>query len=131
MTCAHVVNVALRKVNGVESADVSLNRALAVVKLKPGNKVGIAQLIKLIQEKGYTIKAAIISVRGTPLRLQNRWMLKVTESEELLELVPGSLGPGPYDELSRRVGQTVTVQGSVTPPKNMKTALPLIMTEVK
>ena len=131
MTCAHVVNVALMKVNGVESADVSLNRALAVVKLKPGNKVVLAQLIKLIQEKGYTIKTAAISVRGVPLQARNRWMLQVSGSEELLELVPGTPGSGPYEEISRRGKQTVTVQGSVTPPKNLKNTLPLIVTEVK
>ena len=36
MTCAHVVDVALRKVAGVESVEVSLNKGLATVKLKPG-----------------------------------------------------------------------------------------------
>ena len=39
MTCAHVVNVATTKIEGVASVDVSLNRALATVKLKPGNSV--------------------------------------------------------------------------------------------
>ena len=36
MTCAHVVDVALKKVAGVESVEVSLNKGLATVKLKPG-----------------------------------------------------------------------------------------------
>ena len=40
MTCAHVVNVALKKVAGVESVDVSLNKGLAAIKLKPGKRVG-------------------------------------------------------------------------------------------
>ena len=36
MTCAHLVDVALKKVAGVESVEVSLNKGLATVKLKPG-----------------------------------------------------------------------------------------------
>jgi len=39
MTCAYAVRVALMKFPGVESADVSLNKGLATVKLKPGNTI--------------------------------------------------------------------------------------------
>ena len=49
MTCAHVVNVALKKVHGVESVEVSLNKGLATVKLKPGNAVAVPQLTQRIR----------------------------------------------------------------------------------
>ena len=64
MTCAHVVNVALKKVAGMESVEVSLNKGLATVKLKPGNTVSVPELWELIHDKGYTPKATAISVRG-------------------------------------------------------------------
>ena len=64
MTCAHVVDVALKKVAGVESVEVSLNKGLATVKLKPGNTVSVPQLWELIHKKGYTPKATAVSVRG-------------------------------------------------------------------
>ena len=64
MTCAHVVDVALKKVPGVETVDVSLNRALATVKLKPGNVVSVPRLWQLLHEKGYTPKTTAVSVRG-------------------------------------------------------------------
>lgn len=38
MTCAYAVRVAMMKFPGVESADVSLNKGLATVKLKPGQQ---------------------------------------------------------------------------------------------
>ena len=63
MTCAHVVDVALKKVKGVESVEVSL-KGLATVKLKPGNGVTVLQLWQLLHEKGYTPKGTTISVRG-------------------------------------------------------------------
>ena len=37
MTCAFAVRGALKKLSGVESVDVSLNKGLASVKLKSGN----------------------------------------------------------------------------------------------
>jgi copper chaperone CopZ len=49
MTCAHIVNVALKKVDGVETVEVSLTKALASVRLKTGNKTSVAQIIKLIR----------------------------------------------------------------------------------
>ena len=64
MTCAHVVDVALKKVPGVESVEVSLNKGLATVKLKPGNTVSVPQFWQLIHEKGYTPKATAVLVRG-------------------------------------------------------------------
>jgi copper chaperone CopZ len=39
MTCAFAVRGALKKFAGVESVEVSLNKGLAAVKLKPGNSV--------------------------------------------------------------------------------------------
>ena len=54
MTCAHIVNVALKKLSGVESVEVSLNKALATIKLKPGNTISVPQLWRLLRDKGYT-----------------------------------------------------------------------------
>ena len=39
MTCAFAVRGAIRKFSGVESVEVSLNKGLATVKLKPGNTI--------------------------------------------------------------------------------------------
>jgi copper chaperone CopZ len=43
-------------VNGVASVDVSLDKALAAVKLKPGNSVTLKQLQGAITKNGLTIK---------------------------------------------------------------------------
>ena len=64
MTCAHVVDVALKKVAGVETVEVSLNKGLATVKLKPDNTVSVPQLWELIHKNGYTPKSTAVSVRG-------------------------------------------------------------------
>jgi copper chaperone CopZ len=42
--CAHAVRVSLKAVSGVEWVEVSLERGLATVKMKPGNTTTLKQL---------------------------------------------------------------------------------------
>src|SRR5678816_3650017 len=107
MTCAHVVNVATMKINGVASVDVSLNHALATIKLKPGNNVALSRLAQSIREKGYTVPAAEVLVSGTLARVQDRWLLRIPTSGETLELAEDA---NTSDRLASRVGETITIR---------------------
>jgi copper chaperone CopZ len=131
MTCAHVVDVALKKVPGVESVEVSLNKGLATVKLKPGNTVAVPQFWQLLHEKGYTPKATAVVVRGELGDVQGRVALKVTGTEEVLMLAADPKNPGAFDEASKKLGQSVVVQGVMVPGRNLKAATPLQVTQVK
>jgi copper chaperone CopZ len=131
MTCAHVVNVALKKVPGVESVDVSLNKGLATVKLKPGNTVAVPQLWQLLHEKGYTPKATVVSVRGELAEAPGRVQLKVTGTKDTLTLAAYPKNPGAYGEASKKLGQSVIVQGIMVPGKDLKAATPLQIQELK
>ena len=64
MTCAYAVRVALMKFPGVESAEVSLNKGLATVKLKPGNGIRPSQFWEAIRKNGNTPKVTHVVVRG-------------------------------------------------------------------
>ena len=131
MTCAHVVNVALKKVAGVESVDVSLNKGLATVKLKPGNTVSIPQLWQLIHEKGYTPKATTVVVRGVLVNAEGRLQLKVSETKDTLTLAVDPKNTATYGEAQKRLDQTVVVQGVMVPSKDLKTPVPLQVAQVK
>jgi copper chaperone CopZ len=131
MTCAHVVNVALKKVAGVESVEVSLNKGLATVKMKPGNTISVPQLWELIHEKGYTPKATTVSVRGGVANVQGRLQLKVSGTKDILPLVTDPKNPSAYGEAAQKLGQTVTIQGVMTPGKNFKASVPLQVGQVK
>jgi copper chaperone CopZ len=131
MTCAHVVNVALKKVAGVESVDVNLNKGLATVKLKPGNTVSIPQLWQLIHEKGYTPKATTVSVRGDLANVEGRLQLRVLGSGGTLALVADPKSATAYGEASKKLGQTVIVQGVMVPAKDLKAPVPLQVSHVK
>lgn len=131
MTCAHVVYVALKKMPGVESVDVSLNKGLATVKLKPGNTVSVPQFWQLLHEKGYTPKATTVSVRGELAETQGHVQLKVTGAKDVLVLAADSKNPGAYSEASQKLGQTVIVTGVMVPGKDLKSATPLQVNQVK
>ena len=130
MTCAHVVNVALTKVVGVDTVEVSLTRALATVKLKQGNSVSLAQLLRLIREKGYTIPGASIVVSGLPGKSADRWVLRVPTSGERIELAGDPQHPSAYSALSRYADQTVTLRGKMTLAKNGRLAS-LVVSDVE
>lgn len=125
MTCAHVVDVALRKVAGVESVGVSLNKGLATVKLKPGNTVSVPQLWELIHKNGYTPKATTVSVRGELTNANGSLQLKVSGTNDTLTLAADAKNSGVFGDASKRVGQIVVVQGVMMPTKDLKAAVPL------
>jgi copper chaperone CopZ len=131
MTCAHVVDVALRKVSGVESVEVSLNKGLATVKLKPGNGVTVSQLWQLLHQKGYTPKTTTVSVRGELANEQGRFQLKVSGTNEILTLASDPKKPGAYSELPKKLGQNVTIEGVMEPGKDLKASVPLQVGQAK
>jgi copper chaperone CopZ len=131
MTCAHVVDVALKKVPGVESVEVSLNKGLATVKLKPGNAVTVPQLWELIHKNGYTPKTTVVSARGELENANGRLQLKVAGTQDALALVADPKNPVAYNEASQKVGQTVTLQGVMLPGKDLKAKVPLLVSQVK
>lgn len=131
MTCAHVVNVALKKVAGVESVDVSLNKGLATVKLKPGNTVSVPQLWQLIHEKGYSPKATIVSVRGDLANVEGGLQLRVSGSGGTLALVADPKDATAYGQASKKLGQTVIVHGAMVPAKDLKAPVPLEVSQVR
>src|SRR5271170_7898953 len=104
MTCAHVVDVALKNVAGVESVEVSLNKGLATVKLKPGNTVSVPQLWELIHKNGYTPKATTVSVRGELANVKGSLQLKVLGTKDTLSLAADPRNATVYGEASKQIG---------------------------
>jgi copper chaperone CopZ len=131
MTCAHVVDVALKNVAGVESVEVSLNKGLATVKLKPGNTVSVPQLWELIHKKGYTPKATRVSVRGELANVNGSLQMKVTGTKDTLPLAADPKNTAAYGEAAKKLGQTLIVQGEMVPTKDFKASVPLRVGQVK
>jgi copper chaperone CopZ len=131
MTCAHVVDVALRKVPGVESVEVSLNKGLATVRLKPGNVVAVPQLWQLLHEKGYTPKATSVTVRGEMSGKVGSPQLRVTGTKDILTLAADPQHPAALPDAAAKLGQSITVHGVMVPGKDLKAATPLQVDQLK
>ncbi len=131
MTCAHIVNVALKKLSGVESVEVSLNKALATIKLKPENTISVPQLWGLLRDKGYTPGKTIVSVRGDLAKFQGGLQLKVSGTNDLISLAPDSGNSAAWSAANAKVGQRQIVQGVMAPAKNLKVSVPLTVNQVK
>jgi copper chaperone CopZ len=77
----------MRKLPGVESVDVSLERATTDIQLRPGNTVTLVQLRKVIKNNGFTAEAADITVVGRVSERSGQPVLSVTGTDAVLILV--------------------------------------------
>src|SRR5262245_55394096 len=126
MTCAYAVRVAIMKFPGVASADVSLNKGLATVKLKPGNSIRPSDFWEAIRKNGNTAKSTRVTVRGETL--SGGTQLKVTGSGEIFDL---KASPQAAEQLKGAAGKMVTIEGTLTPDKDVKAAVPLEVVAVR
>src|SRR6476646_4279655 len=110
MTCAFAVRGALKKLSGVESVDVSLNKGLASVKLKSGNTLRPEALWETVRRNGFTPKGTSVVVRGEV----DAGKLTVTGTKQVFDLAPDPKNPKGLDELQGQPSKMLTVQGTLT-----------------
>jgi len=127
MICAHVVDVGLKKVPGADAVTVSLNPGSATVKLKSGNMVRMPQLWEIIRKNGFTPKTTRIVARGQAQG--ERFTVGGTNETFVLKADPRN--PAALEELKKHDGQTVTLNGTLMPQKDVKKPVPLIVEGVE
>ena len=104
------MRVSLKSVSGVDSVDVSLEEGLAVVKMKPGNTTTLKQLNEAITKNGFTMKDSTATVAGTIVTTDGKTTLRVSGSNEVLQLVPQSASGL---NIAPLIGKTVVVEGTI------------------
>ena len=58
------MSVAIKKLDGIESVAVSLEKSAADIRLKPGNAITLPQLRRILRQAGHPTKDAQVSARG-------------------------------------------------------------------
>jgi hypothetical protein len=111
------VRVSLKSVSGVDSVDVSLEKGLATVKMKPGNSTTLKQLNEAITKNGFTMKESAANVAGTVVSTEGNVSLRVSGSNDLLQLVPQSTAA---PTAASMVGKSVVVEGTISEAKKGK-----------
>ena len=104
------MRVSLKSVAGVDAVDVSLDKGLAGVKMKPGNAATFRQLQDAITKNGFTMKPSSISVAGTIVITNGQPQLRVSGSNDEVKLIPGSLQTVNVNALA---GKPVLVEGTL------------------
>ena len=108
--CAHAVRVSLKSVSGVDGVDVSLDKGLASVKMKPGNAATFRQLQEAITKNGFTMKPSNVSVAGNIVMTNGQPQLQVSGSNDVVKLIPDSPQTADVNALA---GKTVLVEGTL------------------
>ena len=107
------MRVAVSKINGIDSVAVSLNRGVAVIRLKPENRVTLERVREAIRANGFTPKEAEVRARGTVVDDSGHLALVMPGGDVAFRLAPDSHALGIFGELQHLRDQDVTVEGRV------------------
>ena len=111
------MRVSLKSVVGVDAVDVSLDKGLAVIKLKPGNTATLKQLQEAITKNGFTMKQSNATVAGQVFLENGKAQLKVSGSNDVLNLLPENQTTPDVNLMN---GKSVVIQGVIPEPAKNK-----------
>jgi copper chaperone CopZ len=101
----------MKRIDGVESVDVSLKEGAATVKLKPGNHVTVDEVRDAIRKNGFTPKAAEVTIAGKVIERNGKPALAVSGSDLVYLLAEASDAKGKLGELRKQSGKEVVAKG--------------------
>ena len=110
------MRVAIGKIDGVESVEVSLNEGVARIRLQSGNKVRLEQFTRAVEEKGFTPKAARVTVRGTIVVEGDKLQFRVVGTGDSYALSLERKGAPTADQLKEQAGKPIEIDGVVPAP---------------
>ncbi len=117
--CAHAVRVSLKSVAGVVAVEVSLEKGLATIAMKPGNAATLKQLQEAITKNGFTMKETKATIAGQIFMENGKAELKISGSNDVLSLIAeNQAGP----DAKAMNGKFVVVQGTI--PEATKNKVP-------
>jgi copper chaperone CopZ len=115
------VSVALQKVDGVTSVNVTLKEGRAKVTLKQGNHVTLSELRRVIERNGFTPQsAAIVGEAEAVLNASGQSQIRITGSNETFLVAPTTT-ENVRAELTKQTGKRIVVEGVVAAAKDNPT----------
>lgn len=115
----------MEKLPGVESATVSLNEGRAVIELKPGNAITMAQIRQGVERNGFTPQQSAINAQADVIATGNRLQLKISGTNDTYEIASTPHADGVLQQLKKSAGQKVVIEGMIPARKDPK-ATPII-----
>jgi hypothetical protein len=129
------VRVAVRKLPGVESVEVSLERASAEIRLRPDNRVTLPQLRKIVKDNGFSARNATVTAVGTLVERGGRPALNVRGIDVVWPFAASSAASPAYADAMQRVkakpAETVEAAGTLIAPTNPDAPEELVISSLK
>jgi copper chaperone CopZ len=119
------VRVTIEKLPGVESAKVSLNEGRAIIQLKPGNAVTMAQIRQSVERNGFTPQQVGVSGEADVVTKGDKLQLRISGTNDTYELASTPHAEGVLQQLRKSPGQRVVVEAIIPAQKDQK-ATPVI-----
>ena len=94
------MSVAIKKLDGIDSVDVSLEKASAVLTLAADNKVTVPMLRRAIRSNGYPTRDALITARGRLVERDGKPMLDLLNGTTLELDAPSADAPADVVEVT-------------------------------
>jgi copper chaperone CopZ len=110
-SCAQSVDKTLMKIKGVESASFRMQDAVAIVDLKPANRVPLDDVRDALKRIGYTPTKAKVTVRGQARQEGGKWLFRVAGGAAEYELDPA--GKDVAGQLAAGAGGILILEGSI------------------
>ena len=110
------MSVAIKKIDGVESVNVSLNQGRASIVLKSGNSVRLEQVTQAVKNNGFTPREARVKVRGQVMVTDGKPKFKVHRTNEVYDLVTDAAHANLHGDLAKHTGKDVVVDGIIPAP---------------
>ena len=108
------MRVATLKIDGVETVTVSLQRAVADIKLREGNRVTIDQILQMVRNNGFTPKEANVTVVGTPVERGGAPAFAVSGIDEVLLVDLKRSNAAAVKELDEARKSSTPAEGEIT-----------------
>jgi copper chaperone CopZ len=114
------VSVAVKKIEGVQSVNVSLNKGLVTIDLAAGNHLTMAQLRGVIKANGFSPKEANVVIDGSLQNQSGTPVLRVDGTDESLIVVASSHPPARSANVEPLAaeGAHVEITGVIEPSKD-------------
>ncbi len=102
--CAHGLEKRIKKMDGVQSASVSLNNGLLSAVLNKENKLTLKELRNAIENSGFKAQSADIVVQGSLTKGEGKsFILKVSSGEEFLLIADDQVNLDNYSDTDQLV----------------------------
>ena len=105
--------------------EVSLNKGLASVKLKPGNTLTMQQFWQAVKRNGFTPKESSVIVRGEVVNTPGKSQLKMPGTGTSYDVVSDPSLPQVFENVKRLNGKSVSLEATLTPGKDLTKPVPL------